>query len=206
MWRSRWRERLEEGMTPSGWRGSEGSSWPLAVALFIRDAYGLPATMPFFVPPMDPEVPENIPVVGPAGDNALADEWAVWFDGLVRTRASIHDAAGLMLEERTPAFRQAVENQLDPASAAANRFRASEHAEMVRRTKGHALLLPKLVHSMEKELGHRAAPFTLEIGVLPVAGLWLHQVAPQRVLTNRTTLASPDGMGRLLGPIVRELA
>lgn len=188
------------------WQGSEGSSWPLAVALFIRDVYALSATLPFFVPPMDPQVPEHIPVVGPAGDSTLAGEWAVWFDSLVHSRASIHEPAGLLLQERSPAFRQAVENQLEPAVAAADSFRSSEHSDMVRRTKGHALMLPKLVRSIEKEVGHRAAPFDLEIRVLPVAGLWAHQVAPQRVLTNRTTLASPEGMRRLLGPIVRELA
>lgn len=193
-------------MTPTGWQGSEGSSWSLAVALFIRDVYGLPSTKPFFVPPMDPEVPERIPVVGPAGDGALADEWAVWFDGLVRTRASIHAAAGLMLEGRTPAFRQAVENQLGPAAAAADDFRNRDALELRRGWKSEGPLLPKLVRSIEKEQGHKAAPFDLEIRILPVAGRWLHQVAPQRVLTNRATRSDPAELRRLLGPIVRELA
>ena len=188
------------------WQGSEGSSWPLAVALFIRDVYALPATKPFFVPPMDPQVPEHIPVVGPAGDGALADEWAVWFDSLVGTRASIHESAGLMLEERTSAFRQAVENQLEPAVAAAEAFRNHDALDMRNGWKTDGPILPKLVRSIEKEQGHKAAPFDLEIRILPVAGTWLHQVAPQRVLTNRATRSDPAELRRLLGPIVRELA
>lgn len=189
-----------------GWRGSEDTSWPLAVALYIRDVYGLPATKPFFVPPMSPGVPEHIPVTGPAGDSALADEWAQWFADLVRSRAGIHDATGLLLEERSPAFRQAVENQLPRAAEVAERFKASDGQDFARRWKADGPILNSVVRSVEKELGRKAAPFTMEIRILPVAGQWLHQVGPGTVLMNRGIQSDPDAMHRLMGPVIRGLA
>lgn len=201
-----WKRNAASERVPQGWRASGGTSWPLSVALYIRDVYGLPATRPFFVPPMSPAVPEHIPVTGPAGDIALADEWVHWFGELVRSRASIYDVAGLLLEERSPAFRQAVENRLPQATEAAEKAKRYEVDQWRARRDSPGLALPKLVHSIEKELGRKAAPFNLEIRILPVAGLWLHQVAPSCVLMSFEIQSDPDAMGRLLGPIVRELA
>lgn len=193
-------------LEPRGWRGTEGASWSLSVALYIRDVYGLAATKPFFVPPMTPQVPEHIPVTGPTGGSALADEWGQWFDALVRSRASIHDGAGLLLEDLSPAFRYAVENQLPQASEAAERFRASDGQDFARRWKADGPILNKVVRAVEKELGRKAAPFDLEIRILPVAGTWLHQVAPGYVLMNRGIQSDAAAMHRLLGPVIRGLA
>ena len=191
---------------PAGWRVGEGTSWPLTVALYVRDAFGLPAIRPFFVPPLVPEVPDRIPVTGPEGDVALADEWADWLGRLVRSRAAIHNLDGLLLEDCTPAFRDAVEQLLPAASAAADNFRMADGLHMPRRAKADGPALPRLVRSIERELGRRAAPFELEIVILPVAGQWLHQVAPQRVLMNRAAQSDPAVLRRLLGPVIRELA
>lgn len=158
------------------------------------------------MPPMSPEVPEHIPVTGPDVDTPLADEWAHWFGALVGSRASIQDAASLLLEERSPAFRQAVEKQLPQAMEAAEKAKRYDVAEWRSRSDGAGLALPKLVRSLEKELGRKAAPFNLEFKILPVAGLWLHHVAPSHVLMSLEVQSDADAMGRLLGPIVRELA
>ena len=201
-----WKRSAAREPVPLGWRASGGTSWSLSVALYIRDVYGLPATRPFFVPPVSPEVPEHIPVTGPDVDTALADEWAHWFGVLVGSRASIQDAASLLLEERSPAFQQAVEKQLPQAMEAAEKAKRYEVAEWRSRSDSPGLALPKLVRSLEKELGRKAAPFDLEFQILPVAGLWLHQVAPSHVLMSLDVQSDADAMGRLLGPIVRELA
>ena len=191
---------------PASWRMGEGTSWPLTVALHVRDAYGLPATRPFFVPPLVPEVPDHIPVTGPAGDVALADEWADWFGQLAWSRAAIHGTDGLLLEDCSPAFRNAVERLLPEAAAAAENFRVADGLDMRRRWEADGPALPRLVRSIEKELGRKAAPFELEIVILPVAGQWLHWLAPQRVLMNRAAQSDPAVLRRLLGPVIRELA
>lgn len=193
-------------MTTSSWCVSEGTSWALSVALHIRDVYGIPATKPFFVPPLIPQVPEHIPVTGPLTDVALADEWALWFADLVSSRAHISSLAGLLLAERTPAFQQAVEKQLGPAAAAADLFRDQDARDSARRWKADGPVLQELVRSVENDLGRKAQPFELEIRILPVSGYWLHQVAPARVLMNRPTQSDRTAARRLLGPIVRGLA
>ncbi|MHA7175345.1 hypothetical protein ACX80D_01690 [Arthrobacter sp. Sr24] len=201
-----WKRSVESERRPQGWHANGGMSWSLSVALYLRDVYGLPATKPFFVPPLSPEVPQQIPVTGPAGDNTLADEWAYWFEALVNSRASISEVAGLLLEERSPTFRQAVEKWLPQAIETAENARQIEMEELwIGRGKA-GVTLPKLVRSIEKELGHKAAPFTLEFRILPVAGQWLHQVAPNHVLMSLDVQSNPGSMRRLLGPIVRELA
>lgn len=198
--------KLMQRKLPPSWSMRGGASWPLTVALHVRDVYGLSATQPFFVPHLVPEVPEHIPVIGPTGDVALADEWALWFAALVRSRAAIHDSSGLLLEEYSPIFRQAVEALLPAATVAAENFMAAEQADRARPGKANGPIIPNVVLAVEKELGRKAAPFSLEFRVLPVAGMWLHQVAPQLVLLGFEVQSDPAAMHRLLGPVVRALA
>ncbi|PYI67826.1 hypothetical protein CVV68_08115 [Arthrobacter livingstonensis] len=68
------------------------------------------------------------------------------------------------------------------------------------------MAVTKLVASIEKELGHRAAPFSLGIRILPVEGFWLHRTGPRRVLISEAARRDPGQLRRLLGPIVTELA
>lgn len=99
-----------------------------------------------------------------------------------------------------------MENRLPQATEAAEKAKRYEVDQWRGRRDSPGLALPKLVHSIEKELGRKAAPFNLEFRILPVAGLWLHQVAPNCVLMSFDIQSDPDAMGRLLGPVVRELA
>lgn len=191
---------------PPSWQARAGLSWPLTAALYIRDVLKLPATQPFFIPPLVPGVPESISVIGPDLDIVLVDEWSAWFAGLVRSRADIQGFTGLLLEDCRPAFRQAVEPLLDAASTTATSLRERDDRLAMAGMKASGVVLPKLVRSIEKELGHKAAPFALDILILPVEGVWLHAAAPQRVLTNRATFSDSHHLHRLLGPVIRDLA
>lgn len=182
------------------------ASWPLSVALYVRDALALPATRPFFVPPVEPQIPEQIAVRGPLTDVALADEWAHWFADLVRTRSGIRSLDELLLEERDPDFQASVQRCFLAAQSAAELFKVAYHDELMLSGKKHSTIPSLLVCTLEKELGHRAAPFELEVKVVPVQGEWLHRPSPKLVLMSSAVQFDPDAQYRLLGPVLRELA
>ncbi|PYI67827.1 hypothetical protein CVV68_08120 [Arthrobacter livingstonensis] len=105
------------------WQTGEDLSWPLTVVLYIRDVLKLPATAPFFIPPLVPEVPEHIPVTGPDLDVVLADEWTSWFSKLLADHLEMPRGGSIdyfSLEDRGPGFRDMVEQYFDAATAAAN--------------------------------------------------------------------------------------
>ncbi|WP_146233290.1 hypothetical protein [Arthrobacter psychrolactophilus] len=190
----------------SGWRMSLDASWPLSVALYIRDALALPATQPFFVPPVEPELPERIPVQGPLEIRLLADEWELWFTALINNRSGSRSLDELLLEDRHLDLQSAVERCFIAAQSAAELFKLSFHDELMRSGKNHAAIPSRLVHTIEKELGHSAAPFELAVRVLPVQGQWLHRPSPRLVLMSSAVAFDPEAQLRLLGPVLRELA
>ncbi|ALV46421.1 hypothetical protein MB46_13930 [Arthrobacter alpinus] len=182
------------------------ASWPLSVALYVRDALGLAATKPFFVPPVVPEVPEQIPATGPLSDVVLAGEWAHWFADLVRTRNGIRSLDELLLEDRHPELQDSVQQHFIAAQSAAELFKVSYHDELMRSGKNHGAIPSRLVRTIEKELGRRASPFELAVRVVPVQGQWLHRPFPKLVLMSSAAQFDSDAQFRLLGPILRELA
>lgn len=193
----------------SSWRISEDTSQPLAVALHVRDALALPATKPFYVPPVVPAVPERIPVTGPLTDVALADEWALWFDDVLLSRRDYSGSEAVesaLLALRSPAFRQAAKRWMEEAREAAAQFKRHSFEEFVQRNKEQGPTLTYLVQAIEKELGHTAAPFELGLKILPVDGEWVHQVDSGLVLMSQAIRFNPSALRRLLGPIIAELA
>ena len=191
------------------WRMSEDASWHLAVALYIRDALKLPATQPFFVPPLVPSVPEHIPVTGPDTDLVLADEWAHWFTDLLADHMDMGTGQPLnaaVLERRSPAFQAAVLELADAGRAAATAFRDTYFQRFHANSMVEGMAMTKLVAAVAKELGHKAAPFSLDARILPVEGHWLHRAGPSLVLLSEETRRDHVQLGHLLGPIVRELA
>ncbi|POH56849.1 hypothetical protein [Arthrobacter glacialis] len=143
----------------------------------------MPATKPFFVPPVVPEVAERIPVTGPLTDVALADEWVLWFSDLLADHLDMPSNAGIeymSLADRAPAF----------------------HANL----RAHGMMMTSLVQSIEKNRGNKAAPFELDVLILPVAGFWLHRAGPNRVLLSESARRDAEQLRRLLGPIIAELA
>lgn len=188
------------------WRMGEDLSWPLTVALYMRDVLRLPATAPFFIPPLVPQVAEHIPVTGPELDVVLADEWGPWFSDLSADHLEIPRGGSIgyfSLGDRAPAFCDMVERYFGEAVATAdNAVEAFFQANL--RVEG--LAVSKLVRSIEKELGHKAAPFELNLKILPVTGFWLHRTGPNQVLMSEAARRDPHHLHRLLGPVIRELA
>ena len=167
---------------------------------------GAPGNEALFVPPIVPEILEQIAVRGPLTDVVLADEWAHWFADLVRTRSGIRSLGELLLEERHPDFQASVQRCFLAAQSAAELFKVAYHDQLMLSGKKHGPITSLLVRTLEKELGHRAAPFNLDVKVVPVQGEWLHQPSPQLVLMSNEVQFSPDAQYRLLGPVLREMA
>lgn len=192
----------------TSWQMGEDMSWQLTVALYIRDALGLPAIKPFFIPPVVPAVPEHIPVIGPELDFVPAEQWVLWFSDLLANRMDIPRGASIeyfSLEDRTLEFRDSVERYFAPAVAAADEA-FGQFFEGIIKNYGLGMGMTKLVASVEKELRHKAEPFDLQVRILPVEGAWLHRAAPDLVLMSSGARADPEQLRRLLGPIIRELA
>lgn len=193
---------------PASWRMGEDLSWPLTVALYVRDVLKLPATVPFFVPPLVPEVPEHIPVTGPDLDIRLGDEWTAWFSGLLADPRVIPRGGPIdyfSLEDREPAFRDMVEKYFGSAAAAADNAFEAYFKQFQANLRVQGLAVTKLVQSIEKELGRKATPFELNLVILPLEGFWLHQTGPQQVLLSEAARRKPEQLRRLLGPVIREL-
>ncbi|ALE07103.1 hypothetical protein AL755_19215 [Arthrobacter sp. ERGS1:01] len=191
------------------WQMGEDASWHLTAALYIRDALGLPATKPFFIPPVRPSIPEHIPVTGPELDILLAGEWALWFSDLLADHVdwgTDQPLNGTVLERRSQAFQQAVADHAEAAGEAASTFRDSYGRHFQANFKSEGPVINRLVRSVEKERGHRAAPFELQLRILPVEGIWLHRVNPQLVLLSEVTRRDPGSLKNLLGPVITELA
>jgi len=190
------------------WRVGEDMAWPLAVALYIRDVLRLPVTVPFFVPPLSPAVPEQFPVTSPDLDDALADEWELWFADLLANHLDMPRGGSIQyfsLWDRAPGLRDAVEKHFESAAAAAGlAFDGYFHTVVVDKTLG--MSMTRLVAAIERELGHRAAPFHLDVRVLPVEGEWIYRSGLNQVLVSETTRKDPAALRRLLGPIIAELA
>ncbi len=191
------------------WQMSEDLSWPLTVALYIRDVLMLPATAPFFIPPLVTRVPDHIPVSGPELDVVLADEWEGWFLDLLADHLEIPRGGSIgyfSLGDRAPLFADTVGAYFEPAVAAADdAFEAYfKYFQANIRTQGSAMT--KLVRSIEKELGRKAAPFDLGIKILPVDGFWLHRTGLSQVLMSEAAHRDPHHLRRLLGPVITELA
>lgn len=194
---------------PASWQMGEDFSWPLTVALYVRDALKLPATAPFFIPPLVPAVPEHIPVTGPALDTVLAEEWTAWFSELLADRLDTPRGGSIdyfSLEDRAPAFRDTVGRHFEAAAAAADKAFEGYFKNFYANLKADGPILTELVRSLEKELGRKSAPFTLNVRILPVEGFWLHRTGPTRVLLSEAARRNPAQVRSLLGPIVRELA
>ncbi|MHA7268180.1 hypothetical protein [Arthrobacter sp. HLT1-20] len=188
---------------------SEDLSWPMSVALHIRDALGLPATKPFFIPPVTPAVAEHLAVTGPELDLVLAADWTLWFSDLLADHLDMPSNAGIeymSLGDRDAGFRCLVESCFEAARTAANSSRAAYDDYFQRNLRGQGMMITSLVASLEKELGHRAAAFDLDVRILPVEGLWLHRDSEHRVLMSQAARRDKEQLRHLLGPIVRELA
>ncbi len=194
---------------PASWQMGEDLSWPLTVALYIRDVLKLPATEPFFIPPLVPPVPEHIPVTGPELDIVLAGEWTAWFSGLMADPHAIPRGGSIdyfSLEGRAPSFRDLAARYFDEAMAAADIAHDGHFKHFHNNLKTESGYPSKLVRSIERELGRKAAPFKLNLVILPVEGFWLHRTAPTEVLMSEAARRDPEQLRRLLGPVVRELA
>lgn len=191
------------------WQMRQDLSWPLTVALYIRDALMLPATAPFFIPPLAPRVPEHIPVSGPEVDVVLADEWEVWFSGLLADHLEIPRGGSISyfsLGDRAPLFGDMVGNYFEPAVAAADDAFEAHSKDFHANIGFQGLAMAKLVKNSEKVPGHKAAPFELNLKLLPVEGKWMHQTGPSQVLMSMAARRDPGAMRRLLGPVIGELA
>ncbi|WP_432537891.1 hypothetical protein [Kineococcus arenarius] len=157
----------------------------LLLALHLRDAAGLhPPPVPGLpdLPPLDPPArPLGSAASPPAGREAAALQWARWWAGAFPGGPQ---ALTSLLPPSFPGLRGMAELRglaelgVDEAVAWAGRARQRE-ARVVADVPV-ALFETTLLARVERELGRRVLPFTLDVVVLPVrgAGAWESPAGP----------------------------
>jgi hypothetical protein len=186
------------------WSMTESQGGSLQFALYIRDALGLVDDAPDAVPPLVPAVPATRRP-GPSDDRA----WRAWF---VRVLAAAQtDSPGDPLEHLlaagpTPTLGTAATELLEEAWAWCEEREAAHVAGFRRQTHEERLAVTRLVDEVERSLGHRAAPFTLHLVTLPVAGRWELRARQDLLLFSAGSRRDPARLRAVLAPVVRELA
>lgn len=187
----------------SSWMMRESHGHGLQVALYIRDTEGLDYSM---VPPLDPPV-ARVSDEPPTEDDRHA--WRAWFGCLLAAEASdeLEDPFVLLLATG-PTRRLGI--------AAAERFNAAEawcearavdyRSNFFGQTHDQRLAVNRLVTEVEWELDRRAAPFTLNLTVLAVAGAWSHRARHDLLLLSMETRYDETQLRAVLIPVLRELA
>ncbi|WP_432520412.1 hypothetical protein [Kineococcus sp. SYSU DK006] len=160
----------------------------LLLALHLRDAAGLrPPTSPALpdLPPLDPPAtPLRAAGADLAGLEVAGRQWARWWTG------AFPGGPGALTSILPPRFdglagmpelRGLAELGIDDAVAWAARARALED-RVLRRTPT-ALFETNVLTGVERELGRRIRPFSLEVLVLPVTGTGSWDVAGRAVVS-----------------------
>ena len=160
----------------------------LLLGLHLRDAAGLrPPTSPLLpdLPPLDPAaIPLRTAGADVAGLEAAGRQWATWW---ARSFPGGADALTSILPPRYPGLHGMPELHglaelgMDDAVTWCARVREVER-QIVRRT-ATALFETNLLAEVERDLGRRIRPFTLDVVVLPVEGAHHWDVLGQPVIS-----------------------
>jgi hypothetical protein len=192
------------------WQVAYGEAEALVHALYAREVSGLAVDMPYQVPPLTPPVgPE--PGFARYATAEVAAGWADWWQA--------EAALGLAPIPQEPEFwfagsgvcRDLRALLLKTAESARewgriNRERRELHQPSagvrVRRTS----VAKALVSEAESAMESPAAPFRLQISVLPVAGVWGHKMSDNHVLVSGAMRHDDDALTAFLRPVIRNLA
>ena len=189
--------------TEGSWSMTESHGPALQVALYVRDAVGLAYGV---VPPLAPAV-AGAADEPPTEDDVLA--WRAWFTFLLAAEATgvPDDPLGLLLAAGpTPRLGTAATERFEEAQAWCA-ARKADHIENLRtQTHEQRVVVTRLVAEVEWGLGRRAAPFTLNLVTLSVAGWWSHRARHDLLLLSTATRYDEPRLRAVLTPVVRELA
>jgi len=173
------------------WQVESGTQLAVDMALYVRDALGLPVDSDPVLPGLDPAVPVSVPDgVDPA---AVAAEWSGWWgDVLAWCRADVaRDARSafetLPVADSSPALRHRPALRV---ALAALTEPAARYQSTLARPGPPSMVVNDLVSELERTLGRPAKPFRLVITEVRVRGATWHRLTAQHVLTSTRFLAS----------------
>ncbi|MDP5227124.1 MULTISPECIES: hypothetical protein [Arthrobacter] len=188
-----------------------GTSFPMLVALYLRDsAEMLGAGLPTLAP-VEPRVHGSdhhqlISEVG--GHDALRIEWEAWWEHLLKTHAEHSQAPSLPETAEfvgSPAlYRVASAHRGAAFSWAEDRVR--EHTQQQARNSGAVeTVVESIIRDREATLRRRARSFTLSMVILPLAEprAWFRE--PDLVLVSHQLVSHPAALRNYLEPILELL-
>lgn len=151
----------------SPWRATEDASREVLVALYVRDALGIPD--PSGLPRL---LGTGLPPASAPTDEVFGWAWMQWWVAIVEPSARIPSPP----EEALDGWRSAMRRHLDDARTFASVAHDDHGIRLAERMMAGSgdIALTELVAEREAELGRRSAPFDLRIEVLPLtaAGIW----------------------------------
>jgi len=184
---------VHTGRPEESWRAREDASHPVLVALYLRDALGVPD-----VSGLPRLRGTGLPVVEPP-DMRTSWTWMRWWMTVVED----DDPRFPVLAEDDDATGRAVGRHLDSARTWASVVhRAYNEGGPTRQD----LTLNDVVHERETELGRAARPFRLRIEVLPLVepGLWW--IGESAIAVDESVRAEPVLYADALRPVIEQLA
>lgn len=196
---------------PAPWNITVGTSFPLLVALYLRDSSGMhDAGIPTLAP-IEPRVHGSehhhlISEVG--GRDALRIEWEAWWEHLLRTHHS-HTQAPVILETAqfvgSPALHRIASAHRGAAYSWAE-ARVREHTQHQARHSGVLEAeVEAVVKARERAVRRRSRTFSLNVVVLPFAEPRAWYPEPELVLLSHHLVGDPPLLRSYLEPIVELL-
>lgn len=188
------------------WAVAEDWGSPLAHHLVVREMLGADEFDALRLPRAAASVAE-VPAIPRRLARTLADEWRLWWSRCVEedpgpVNADFRDAAGPAMPQgehlsafvlpHWPQIRSCAE-QVNARAGAAAWFPGD-------------LSITRAVAEISATLGRPTRPFSLSIEVLSLAETGLWRVAPTRVLVSTDLRLDIRSFGRLLHPVLRDLA
>jgi len=179
---------------PAPWNITVGTSFPLLVALYLRDSSGMH------------EHHHLISEVG--GRDALRIEWEAWWEHLLRTHHS-HTQAPVILETAqfvgSPALHRIASAHRGAAYSWAE-ARVREHTQHQARHSGVLEAeVEAVVKARERAVRRRSRSFSLNVVVLPFAEPRAWYPEPELVLLSHHLVGDPPLLRSYLEPIVELL-
>lgn len=204
------------------WTLSEDDPADLTFALYVRDACGL-RTAGDDVPPLTPQVHTTLAWPGTDTATLLRSQWDAWWRALLSDRAIAQDWYWAFLSEQCgesargdasvgllPIGGELSRAQRDlvlPASSWRSAHPFERRRAPERACRGDdSVMVSRLVHDIESQIGHPARPFEYFVDVVPVQGRWFQHVSATALLVSEGLITDSDAYREVLRPRLTALA
>ncbi|MFJ3956319.1 hypothetical protein [Arthrobacter sp. NPDC090010] len=200
-----------EAGEPGSWTLSVGTSFPMLVALYLRESAGMHDAGPPTLAPIEPRVhgSEHRHLIADVGGHeALRIEWEAWWHQLIRSHSELTQTPDIPETAQflgSPALHRVASAHRGAAySWAEERLREHTHRQ-ARQAATLETEVEAVVRACERTLGRPAQGFTLRLVILPFAEPRAWFAEPDLVLLSHQLPDDPPLLRSYLEPILELL-